>query len=463
MKIWISLPLALCLATAACNKERDARGLNSSAPETNGLGLSEIAQSDMPAPCSLALAPHSGDGKIDRDIIFYQSKIKAGQNAFASIENLGWLYVAKARQSFDPGYYKLAEQCAYCLESKKPHSPEAMLLRGHVLQNLHKFKEAEPLARELVAIRGLSFDHGLLGDVLMEQGRLDEAANSYQKMVDLKPDLESYSRIAHYRWLKGDLAAATELMQSAVSAASPNAPESAAWVNTRLAFYQFQSGELSLANDTCDVALDYQTNYPPALLLRGRLLLAEGKADEAVQALTRAEKFNPLPDYQWTLSEALHAAGQEDAAALVETRLNNTGAGSDPRTFALYLASQGQTNATSLELAYAELNSRADVFTQDALAWALFANGQPESAYQVMQKALKEGTVDARLYFHATLIANRAGHNEEAAEWLEKTAPLIPQLLPSEQKLFQQMAVQLGLTDTAETGSQTTAFAVPQK
>src|SRR4029077_4652122 len=115
------------------------------------------------------------------------------------------------RESFDPGYYKLAEQCALCLESRQAHATEALLLRGHVLQNLHRFKEAEPLARELVARRGLSFDYGLLGDVLMEQGQLNEAVEAYQKMVDEKPDMQAYARIGHLRWLKGDLEGAVEV------------------------------------------------------------------------------------------------------------------------------------------------------------------------------------------------------------------------------------------------------------
>ncbi len=117
-----------------------------------------------------------------------------------------------------------------------------MLLRAHVLQNLHRFKESETLARRLVQQRGLSFDYGLLGDALMEQGKLSDAVEAYQRMMNLKPDLRAYARAAHMRWLKGDLAGAIEAMQLAVSAASPQDAESAAWVNTRLAFYEFQAG-----------------------------------------------------------------------------------------------------------------------------------------------------------------------------------------------------------------------------
>jgi tetratricopeptide (TPR) repeat protein len=461
MKIWMMILLALCLAATSCQKNKQAGtpAEKAAAP----VPASEMVQ-DAPDPCSLVLAPHRGDGKIDREIIRYQSKIKADQNTFQSLENLGWLYIGKARESFDPGYYKLAEQCAYCLDSRQPHCAEALLLRGHVLQNLHKFKEAEPLARELVSKRGLSFDYGLLGDVLMEQGRLDEAADDYQKMVDIKPDLQAYARIAHYRWLKGDLSAATQLMQMAVSAASPNAPESAAWVNTRLAFLQFQKGDLSEASATCDAALDFQADYAPALLLRGRVLLADGKTTAAVEALTKAEKLNPLPDYQWVLAEALQADGRAEEAGMVKARLNQDGAGTDPRTYALYLSTQGEATASALGLAYNELNTREDVFTHDALAWALVANGKPKAAYQEMQKALAEGTQDARLFFHALVIASKAGHTEEAAGWLGKTAVMLPLLLPSEQKQFQQAAIELGKADKLEaaTETKTAALSTPE-
>jgi tetratricopeptide (TPR) repeat protein len=268
--------------------------------------------SSAPSPCELILAPHSGLNRIDGEITRLQTKLRHETNTFHYVEKLGWLFVAKARESFDPGYYKLAEQCAFCLESHQPHAAEALLLRGHVLQNLHQFKEAETLARELVARRGRSFDYGLLGDALMEQGILDEAAQAYQQMVDEKPDLQAYARISHLRWLKGDVSGATSIMKLAASSSSPNSPESAAWVNTRLAVLEFQKGNLEEAGQTCSVALDYQREYAPALLLRGRLLLAEGKTSEAIEALQRAVQLNPLPDYQWVFSEALRAANRNE-------------------------------------------------------------------------------------------------------------------------------------------------------
>jgi len=250
-----AIVLLICLASISC------RQANSPAPRSD----STIGNKKRD-PLALALVAHSGTGRVDQEIIRLQTRARAGKNLDMTVERLGWAFVAKARESFDSGFYKLAEQCALSLEAAHPGSPEAMLLHGHVLHNLHRFKEAEPLARSLIAQRGLPFDFGLLSDVLMEQGKLDEAAVACQKMIDLRPDMHSYARGAHIRWLKGNVTGARDLMAMAAAAAGPRDPESAAWVNARLAGYQFQRGELAEAELTCAIALDFQKDYPPALL-----------------------------------------------------------------------------------------------------------------------------------------------------------------------------------------------------
>jgi tetratricopeptide (TPR) repeat protein len=433
---------SIIIVTSCSRHAPHPPAVETSVSTSNTGALANLGNS--PDACELAVAPHAGNGRIDREIARQQANVRGEKNTLQSLERLGWLYVAKARESFDLGFYKLAEQCALCLEYRKPHSAEALLLRGHVLQNLHRFKEAETIARDLVAQRGLPFDYGLLGDALMEQGRLEDAAAAYQKMVDEKPDLEAYARIAHLRWLKGDLAGATAVMQLAVTAASPASPEAAAWVNTRLAMLQFQKGNFEAARQTCGTALEYQREYPPALLLKGRLLLAAGRTTEAIEALQRAAQLNPLPDYQWVLSEALHAAKRQDEAAAVERTLLQQGASADPRTFALYLASRGESTGTAVELARSELQTRGDTFTHDALAWSLAADGQIESARTEMHRALAQGTKDARLFLHAGIIAAKAGDKKEAQRWLTKDAPMLCQLLPSEQEQWRNATTLVG-------------------
>jgi tetratricopeptide (TPR) repeat protein len=391
-------------------------------------------------PLALVLAPQGSDSRSDKDISRLQQQIRSGRNVELCLEQLGWAFVAKARESFDPGFYKLAEECARCIEKRNPQSQEAMLLRTHVLQNLHRFKESEALARRLVQDRGLSFDYGLLGDALMEQGKLNDAVEAYQRMMNLKPDLHAYARTAHMRWLKGDLGGAIEAMQLAVGAASPQDAESAAWVNTRLAFYQFQAGQFQEAEQRCAFAFSFQNNYPPALLLQGKMLLARNRFRDAVDALQNAAKQNPLPEYHWTLAEALRAVGRENEASGIETQLRQRGPISDPRTLALFLSTRHESPETALQLAQAELDSRGDVFTHDALAWSLAAADKLAEAYEQMQRALAEGTEDGRLFFHAAVIASKTGHAADAERWSRKASELSHLLLPSERNELQNAA-----------------------
>ena len=388
------------------------------------------------SPLSIVLALQPGDARNAAKIAGLQKHIREGKQTALALEQLGWVFVSEARISFDPGYFKLAEQCGLALDTLQPRAPESLLLRGYALQNLHRFKQAEPLARELVAKRGRAFDYGLLGDVLMEQGRLEEAVSAYQQMADLKPDLQAYTRAAHIRWLKGDLEGAMEVMQMAVQAASPREPESAAWVNSRMALYLLQAGNFTAANLSCEAALNYQADYAPALLAQGRIRLAQGRTSEAIASLSLAARINPLPEYLWVLAEALRAGGEGKEASEVESKLRSRGAAADPRTFALYLATRGEQPATAAQLANAELATREDVFTWDARAWALAAQGRWTQAAEDMRRALADGTQDARLFLHAGIIAVATKNVSEMRQFLNRAKGLEQMLLPSERTLL---------------------------
>ncbi len=401
------------------------------------------------SPCDIALAEQPGEAKVDQEIAQLQRSIRAGsrpRQTSALVEKLGWSFVEKARVSFDPGYYKVAEQCALCLESKlerarnenealssaKSLRAASLLLRGHVLHSLHRFAEAEKIARELVESRGIAYDFGLLGDVLMEQGKLDEAILAYRKMMEQRPGPQAYSRAAHVRWLKGDLEGARILMRLSAQSAGQGDAESAAWAWSRLALFELQAGNVKRAHSTCDLALELQPDYATALLARGRVLLAEGRTDEAIPALQKAAELNRLPEYLWTLADALRAAGRSDEAAKVESQLAASGSANDPRTFALYLATRGNQPEVALKLAEDELKVRRDVFTLDALAWSQAAAGNMTEAWKTMQSALKEQTQDARLFMHAAIIASQAGEKNEAKRFAAKAARIESMLLPGE-------------------------------
>jgi tetratricopeptide (TPR) repeat protein len=416
-------------------------------------GRSASNPDSVPPACGVvAGASPRGDAEIER----LQNSFKAPRRSATreggpvatknaesarAIERIGYRLIARARLSNDLGDYAIAEKAAECMEALQPGDPAVLLLRGHVLHQLHRFREAESAAARLVSIRGGVLDYGLLGDVLMEQGRVGEAADAYQKMIDLKPFYQSYTRAAHLRWLKGDLDGAIDLIGDAIRSASPRDPESIAWAQTRLAYYELQRGRMPEVERAAEAALGHVQEYAAAMLVRGRALLAARRPAEALDWLRPAAKLNPLPEYQWVLAEALRESGLADEASAVERELTTTGERADPRTVSLFLATRGIQSEKALALARTEYHERRDVFTLDALAWAEHAAGQTDAATATIERALAEGTRDARLFLHASVIAAAGGRRSEAARWSREARALRFTLLPSELSVLNNVKV----------------------
>jgi tetratricopeptide (TPR) repeat protein len=203
-----------------------------------------------------------------------------------------------------------------------------------------------------------------------------------------------------------------------------------------LALYELQAGDFEKSSALIAAALMLHPDYPPALLARGRWLLAQGKPSDAVESLEHAAQLNPLPEYHWVLLEALQAAGRKDEATRVAGLLQQRGTADDPRTYALYLATSKQDSAIALQLARDELAARADVFTLDAVAWANQAAGRTSEAREFSLRALGEGTEDGRLFLHAAVIAQAAGDHAEAVRFRVKANALQQMLLPSEKEIL---------------------------
>jgi tetratricopeptide (TPR) repeat protein len=399
-------------------------------------GVADIAVSavtvDRLAEAIVLTAQQGGEAREDRDIANWQKRAGAADAKAESFERLGWAFVAKARRTLDAGFYKLAEKTADAMDARFGVLREARLLRGHVLHNVHRFREAEAVARGLVEERGAATDLGLLSDALMEQGKLGEAVPVLQRMVNLKPGTEAFGRIAHVRWLKGDLNGAIAAMEQAMRAGTQHDAEAQAWTFARLSGYYLQAGRFVPALSAADAAAKLVADYAPAELARGRALVALGRDVDALAALRRAAELNPLPEYQWWLADTLRAAGAEAEAGKIETSLKARGESSDPRTLALFLATRGEGLKTALRLAQAELAERADSFTHDAVAWAWAANGDFAAAETAMRAALAEGTQDARLFFHAGEIALGRGERGVAQEYFVRAQSYAASLTPSE-------------------------------
>ena len=364
-----------------------------------------------------------------------QQVVSSDSHRLSDLERLGRLYIAQSRLTYDDAGYQLADLCARLMELEQPGQPQTLLLRGHALLAMHQFHDAEEIGRQLILMRQEMVDYALLGDALMEQGMLEACLPIYQAMIDAKPCLPSYSRVANVRWLKGDLDGAIEMMEEAIACGSYREPEPMAWCTTRLAALVWQKGDGELALKIVKRAQEMVPDYAQALHLEGRILLGRGDAAAAVDLLRKATVKCPLPEILWALGDAEIACNHPAEAAAVFVQLMHTGESADPRSFAIYKATHGIDAEQTLDLAKSEMMVRRDVYSWDALAWSQLAAGEMDAAQFSISHALAAGTRDARLLLHAGIIAQRAG-DPRAGRLLKDADELRPMLLPSEQRLL---------------------------
>jgi tetratricopeptide (TPR) repeat protein len=227
------------------------------------------------------------------------------------------------------------------------------------------------------------------------------------------------------------------MFRLAIACGNYRDPEPLAWATTRLALLELQRGNINAARTCTHRAQEIVKDFPAALVAEARVLLAEDLVAEAISKLERAANFNPLPETQWLLADALRIAGRNSDAAAAEVRLQREGATHDPRTYSLFLSTRGYDAAKALQLAEAELDARQDVLSHDALAWAQAAAGDIVSALRNSQRALASGIEDARLFLHAGLIARAAGGSDEAAALFVKAQAIQATLFPSERQALQ--------------------------
>ena len=347
-------------------------------------------------------------------------------------ENEAWGYVAAARSTGDEKLYREALKIAHTLENAEATRLNGMLIRGHILHQMHRFHEARLLAAELVELRGMHCDHGFLGDVLLDIGDIDGAIGAYQQQMSLRPGLEAYARAAQVRWMKGQCEGAIDAMKMAANAGTTRNPEPLAWVLSTLALYQFQVGARDDALATIDAALEVVSGYPRALTVKGRILMATGHNAKAKSLLSDAAAKLPEPAVLWLLADCLVQTGESDRAVRIGQGIVRRGAKADPRTLSLYLATHRDSARKALALAQEEFESRQDIYTHDAIAWAALAVGDIGLAVTHMQHALAQGTQDARLFLHAGIIAEASGDAVESANHLRSANALRHMLQPSE-------------------------------
>jgi len=376
----------------------------------------------------------------DRAIAQSQHKVRRSPNNPYVYYHLGDAYIQKARESGDPTYFDLAEKALRKSLSLDPEQSGARRHLAYVMALRHDFAAAAAEAEMAIALDPSDVDaHGVLGDAHLEMGRFEQAEKAYNKMIVLKESLAAYSRLSGLKSLRGDHEGAVSNLKKAIELGQEqNQPsESIAWAQWQLATDYFSQGNLSEAESHFQKALQTYPNYYRGLAGLAQVRAAERRYDQAIGLYQKAISVIPMPEYIAALGDVYRKIGRADEARkqyeLVEYigKLGNVGDGRDRpqlynRELAYFYADHDIKIPDGLELAEREVEQRRDIYAYDLLAWSLFKNGQAEAARDAIDEALKLGTKDAKLFYHAGMIHYRLGDQDKAKAFLNRALSTNP-------------------------------------
>ena len=361
-----------------------------------------------------------------------QQRIRENPKDFEAHINLADAYLQKVRETGDPSLYTKAEDLLDEAQKLDGQSPELFATRGTLDLARHDFRAAlEHGTRALAYDPESAHYHGIIGDAQIELGMYDEAIDSYQEMVDSRPDFASFSRVAYARELYGDPEGAIEALQFALQAGS-GTPENVAWAHVQLGNLWFTSGNLQEALKAYGLSTRIVGAYAPALAGQAKVAAARGDLEQAATLYRQAFNRMPLPEYAIALGDVYAEMGDrrkaEEQYELIQSMdklLRANGVDTDLE-IALFYADHDMNLQTSLQRARAAYDARPSIHAADTLAWRLYKTGDYKEAQKYSSAALKLGTRDPLMLFHAGMISKALGHGEQARAYLQQAIDLNP-------------------------------------
>ena len=359
----------------------------------------------------------------EQRIAWAQQAIAQHPDSSQAWNELAAALARRARETADPKHYAEAEEALAESLRLSPENFEARKLRVWLRLGRHEFAAALAEAKQLNRLVPDDLQvYGLLTDSNAELGNYTAAEEAAQWMLDLRPgNIAGLTRGAYLRELFGDLEGALEFMQAAYQRTSAAETEDRAWLLTQMGHLELLRGNLGAADSLLGLALDLFPEYHYALAQRARVRTAQGRHADAVALLRRHYEMAPHPENLFLLAEALKRAGETDEAGRVFARFEEEAkrevhrADNANRELVFYYADHAARPEEALWVAEHELARRRDVFTRDAFAWALAANGRWEDARREIEAALAVGVRDPRILGHARAIAERATSSPDAS------------------------------------------------
>ncbi len=411
----------------------------------NGCGGETKIMPEEPSVQPVVHRPESADG--NPTILFLEVRISSDAEDYIALNKLASEYLQQMRLTGDDRYLQLALNMAKAslavLPAEQNKGGLAALARAQF--SSHDFAGSHGNAIRLTEIDpGNGYVYQLLGDALYELGKYDDAKAAFKKMDELieanglaRVGVEQ--RLARMAMLYGDSAKAKIHMEKALRIAElppRTSPETVAWCQWQLGEMAFAQGDFRSAEKLFNLALVTLPGYFAAVEALGHLRAALGDLPGAIESYEKAKGPTPGPATTAMLGDLYWLAGRETDAereyALFSEieRINAAKGNIYSRDLLMFYANHDIKTGEACDSAIREYETRKDIYGADLVAWTCLKAGRLEEARPAIRDALRLGTKDAKLFYHAGMIEKELGNQNEARRFLKLSLETNPAFDP---------------------------------
>jgi tetratricopeptide (TPR) repeat protein len=361
---------------------------------------------------------------------------------------LAALFIQEARVTGNYMYYDQAAM-KYTNDALKIDSLnfEALTFKSLIYLSQHHFSDGLAIAEKAQKINSYNaFIYGVIIDGNVEMGNYDSAVSNADRMISIRPDIRSYSRISYLREIYGDYPGAIEAMKMAVDAGAPG-DETTEWTRIQLGHLYENTGDLKSAEMHYTIALDERPDYAYALAGLGRIAMAEKNYQKAINYYQKADSLVNDYSFKEELVDMYKLIGQDEKANLIAAKVINgltndaqsgqnddrIGHYADRELAYAYLKIKDYDKA--LEHALLEYNRRpGNIDVNETVAWVYYCKGDYTKALPYLKTALKTNSKNPVLLCHAGLIYAKAGDKLSAKSKLQESLFSNPNIAESLKK-----------------------------
>ena len=365
-----------------------------------------------------------------------KKKIKENPSDIKSRLQVVVIYLSEARITGEhPYYYPAVLKILDGVLSMDPKNFEALTFKSSVKMSQHQFSEARDLAEKARQINPVNaYVYGVLVDANVELGNYKEAVIMSDKMQELKPSLESYSRASYLREIYGNYPGSIAAMKLAVQAGLPGS-EPQCWSKNTLGHLYETTGQLKEAEIQYQQILAMRPSYAFALRGQAQIFKARKEYDKALAELEKAAKIMPEFSFHEEMADIYALQGNAGKAkqkyAEVVKMLDEdarSGHAVDLELCKLYTKSAQLDSA--LVYGLKEFSRRPqNIDVNHALAEVYFLDKNTTKAKQHIDIAMSTGSKDPEILQIASNIELAMGNKESGNKLIAQAKKVNPKFV----------------------------------